>query len=144
MFTQCQHTPFSSALPNGFNLHGMNEDISPDMQRFFLAAMKHTSARTWADIGRLINETDQNLTNWKRRGIPENKLLSLAEFVNANPYWIRDGGDIPMINVYKFDKDTEDLLRVSESLPPNYKRFLIQEGASLAELAANTKNNGTK
>lgn len=144
MFTSCQHTVFSFNRESPPMLHKMNDDITPDMQRFYEAAMKHTNAKSWADIGRLINESDQTVTNWKRRGIPESKLLDVATAVKANPYWIRDGGDLTMTNIYAIDKDLSDLLRVAEPLPKNYKRFLIQESVALAELVSKPKPNGTQ
>ena len=124
-------------------LHSMKEDTAPDMLRLFDAAIQHTSARTWAEIGRLIDESDQTLTNWKKRGIPEGKLLDVAAKVKANPYWLRDGGDLPMINVYTIDRDLGDLLRVAEPLPQDYKRFLVQESIALTKLSK-PPSNGTK
>lgn len=121
----------------------MNEDIAPDMQRLFDAATENTNAQSWADIGRLIDESDQTMTNWKKRGIPEGKLLNVAAAVKANPYWLRDGGDLPRINVYTIDKDLGDLLRVAEPLPQDYKRFLVQESVALAKLSK-PPSNGTK
>lgn len=109
-------------------------NIHPQMDRLKLAAQQNRGCDTWADIARLLQTTDQVLTNWKKRGIPTDKLLVIAEDLRVNPYWLRDGGDLPMVIIYPKDKDLVDLYKVAEKLPHEYRQLLTEQGSTLVKL----------
>ncbi len=46
---------------------------------------------TPSDLGRLINESSQTLTNWKNRGLPASKITKLAKAVGVLPEWLETG-----------------------------------------------------
>lgn len=46
---------------------------------------------TPADLGRLLNESSQTLTNWKTRGLPGSKITKLAKAVGVLPNWLESG-----------------------------------------------------
>lgn len=112
------------------------------MERLFIAAQSHCGCDSWADIGRLLDESDQTMTNWKTRGIPKEKLLEIAEKVRVNPYWLRDGGNQPMVVRYSMDKDLIDLLNVAEELPHDFRQLLTSQGIGLAQHAKKTDKKG--
>jgi len=59
------------------------------------AAEKLHGLKTHVDVGKLIGQYDQMLTNWKARGIPSKEVLNIAKALGCNPYWLRDGaGDM--------------------------------------------------
>lgn len=115
--------------------------MNTDMDRLMYAASLRGCV-TWADLGRFIGESDQVITNWKSRGIPPQKILALAELVKVNPYWLRDGGDVPMVIQYVMDKDLVDLIKVAEKLPHEYRQHLTGQGADLVKLTAAEKKEG--
>lgn len=111
------------------------------MDRLLIAAQKNTKVKNWADLARLLSESDQVLTNWKKRGIPKEKLMAVAELVRANPYWVRDGGEHPMEFIYAMDQDLQTLLKVAQHLDHKYRGSLIQVGLAFNE---STDENGTE
>lgn len=71
------------------NIHLMQ----PDMARLYKAVdllYPHFDFKT--DLGRLLQESEQTLKNWEKRGIPGNKLLAICRSIgHLNPYWIETG-----------------------------------------------------
>ena len=66
------------------------------------AAEKLHGLKTHAEIGKLIGQYDQMLTNWKTRGIPSKEVLDIARAIGCNPYWLRDGtGNMEFVNEHK-------------------------------------------
>jgi phage repressor protein C with HTH and peptisase S24 domain len=48
-----------------------------------------------ADMARLMNVLEQNLTNWKRRGVPKDVIVQLQNDWGLNINWVRTGdGDM--------------------------------------------------
>lgn len=50
--------------------------------------------RTWSDLGRAINATEQRMYNWRtpdRRGFPRNVLPGVSDFISRSVDWILTG-----------------------------------------------------
>ena len=60
-------------------------------ERMMEAAEKLHGLTQQAEVGRLIDQYDQIMTNWKTRGIPNKELLNIAEKLGCDPFWLRDG-----------------------------------------------------
>lgn len=71
------------------------DEMKPDAKRLLDAARELRGLESFADVARLIGESDQTLTNWKRRGVPKNKILSISEKLGCRPQWL-DTGELPM------------------------------------------------
>lgn len=70
--------------------------------RMMEAAKKLHGLNTQAEVGKLIGQYDQMLTNWKTRGIPNKEVLDIARAIGCNPYWLRDGtGNMELLNSHK-------------------------------------------
>lgn len=61
------------------------------MIRALEAAKERQKATNWAELGRLLGESDQTITNWKSRGIPRGKLLTIARAIGCSVEWIEMG-----------------------------------------------------
>ena len=44
-----------------------------------------------AELARFLNESDQTIHNWSKRGLPKTKVFDLAMKVGCNGVWLRDG-----------------------------------------------------
>lgn len=134
----CQHTVFSFCSEFAHTLDYMDEkNTHPQMTRLRIAAEQNCGCESWADIARLLDTTDQVVNNWRRRGVPTAELLAIAEKLRVNPYWLRDGGDLPMVLIYPKDKDLVDLYKVAEKLPHEYRQLLTEQGSTLVKLTTN-------
>ncbi len=79
LFNQCLSAP-----------HKIDK-MKEDMQRLLAAAEEIKQIKSAAELGRYIGESDQAITNWKRRGIPGSKLLDVSAKIGVNPVWIKTG-----------------------------------------------------
>jgi len=104
------------------------------MLRLMEAARNNCGCSSWADLGRYIGESDQTLTNWKTRGIPADKYLSLAAMVKTNPYWLESGNEHLRTVYPTADESIAELVHVAEELPEEYQRHLIKQGKDLVDL----------
>lgn len=62
--------------------------------RMMEAAEKLHGLKTPTEVGKLIGQYDQMMTNWKTRGIPNKELLDIAKAIGCDPYWLRDGAGV--------------------------------------------------
>lgn len=67
--------------------------MKEDFLRLLSAAMEYhpTRVRSPADLARFLNESDQTIHNWSKRGLPKTKVFDLAMAVGCNGVWLRDG-----------------------------------------------------
>lgn len=67
--------------------------MKSDYERLLDAAREKFQGvvETPSDLGRLIDESSQTLTNWKSRGLPSSKITKLAKIVGVYPAWLEDG-----------------------------------------------------
>lgn len=67
--------------------------MKEDFLRLLSAAMDYypTRVRSPADLARFLNESDQTIHNWSKRGLPKTKVFDLAIKVGCNGIWLRDG-----------------------------------------------------
>lgn len=64
-------------------------DETTDMERLLMAAKaRYPHIRTFADIARHLDVSEQVLTNWKNRGIPAAQIFELSEEFCCNPRWL--------------------------------------------------------
>lgn len=69
--------------------------IHEQMQRLYQAAKKLKGIEKKADLGRLLDVSDQNLNGWEKRGISEGGLLTAQIVLGCDAVWLRDGtGDM--------------------------------------------------
>lgn len=108
--------------------------MKDDVKRLFDAARANCWKERSVEVAELLGESEQTLTNWKKRGIPKDKLLEVAERVRVNPYWLRDGDPVPMDPPYPMEKDIVDLLKVAEMLPHEYRQHLTEQGTLFVKL----------
>ncbi len=129
MFSQCQHITFSTAV-----YHAGNFATMTDMDRLLAAAVQNLNIQpdSWADLARVLNQSDQVINNWRSRGIPAYKLMDVAQLVKTDPYWIRDGGGDPPVIVR--DPSLKEILRCAEPLSEYAKQAAIKEISAIAEL----------
>ena len=59
--------------------------------RLLEAAKILKQAERAAAVARLLNISEQVLTNWKTRGIPAEKITIIAKTLGCRPYWLEDG-----------------------------------------------------
>lgn len=44
-----------------------------------------------AEVGRMIGETEQTMSNWKARGVPKSKHVALAGVIGCSAEWLATG-----------------------------------------------------
>lgn len=67
------------------------ERMTPDAKRLLDAARDLKHLKSFADIGRLLGESDQTMTNWKRRGVPKEKTVDICLKIGCRPEWLETG-----------------------------------------------------
>jgi phage repressor protein C with HTH and peptisase S24 domain len=93
MFTQyatsCETTPCLLGVASA--------TMKSDYERLLDAAREKFPGvvETPSDLGRLIDESSQSLTNWKSRGLPKSKITKLAKIVGVSPDWLESGEGEP-------------------------------------------------
>lgn len=115
------------------------------MNRLLFAAKELKGIESPAELARLLNISDQVLTNWKSRGIPRKEIMDIAEAIGCNPYWLRDGNGLIRV-VYAQDTEQELTLMAMRKMQKEEERYMVKIGNSLAEQApdADTNRNGTQ
>lgn len=68
--------------------------MSKDFDRLMLAARTIHKCETPADAARFLDVSDQVMTNWKARGLPQERILLLAKKIGCNPFWLESGEGI--------------------------------------------------
>lgn len=63
--------------------------VSDEMQRVEAAVRKKGKNLAW--LADQINVNNQDLNNWKNRGIPKNKLILVADFFHWSVDWLLRG-----------------------------------------------------
>lgn len=113
------------------------------MDRLLLAAQQIKGIGRFADLARLLNESEQLLNNWTRRGIPAARILSLSKIIGCDPYWLESGEGVMRLS-YVNDKKINVVLEAMQQLPEYKKDILVQTSTALAESANQNSHNGTK
>lgn len=73
------------------------ETMKPDAKRLLDAARDIHKLKNFADVARLIGESEQTLSNWKKRGVPKAKTVSISGKIGCRPEWLEMGA-LPMID----------------------------------------------
>jgi hypothetical protein len=60
-------------------------------ERLLKAARELRRVDTVADIARILSVSLQTMQHWKRRGVPDGKLVEIEEKIGALPKWITTG-----------------------------------------------------
>jgi phage repressor protein C with HTH and peptisase S24 domain len=87
-----------------FTITNMKKDaeIHPTLLRVIEAGNALKKIRTQADLARVLNIQDQNVTNWSSRGVPSKVATQLQDMWSCSASWIMTGnGDmlLPSVNV---------------------------------------------
>lgn len=82
-----------------FNIGASSADklnkMDKSYERLLQAAKELKQLKNAAEVARKLDITDQTIQNWKRRGVPDSKLLKIEEKIGALPSWIATGaGDM--------------------------------------------------
>ena len=94
-----------------------------------------------ADVARLLNISEQVMTNWKSRGIPADKITKVAKTIGCRPYWLEDG-DGEMLDVtYNLSNQQSHVLKAMQNMDEYQQTVLTKITNSLVEPE---KPNGTK
>lgn len=73
------------------------DDMTPDAKRLLDAARELKNLQSYADIARFLGESNATMTNWKRRGVPKEKTVSICVKLGCRPEWL-ETGNMPMVN----------------------------------------------
>lgn len=117
-------------INSGFNLLAMN----PRYSRLLQAAKVLKHAEKPVDVARLLNISEQTLTNWKSRGIPDKEINTVSRAISCHPYWLENGDGDMEDGFYVRDEKLKQLLKIAQELPEYAKDKAIRELADLAEL----------
>ena len=78
--------------------------MATDFDRMMEAAEVLCRCKSQTQVGELLelgDNADQILTNWKSRGIPKSRIISIATILGCNPYWLINGsGEMTMTVEY--------------------------------------------
>lgn len=66
-------------------------EMDESYERLLKAARELKRLDTVADIARLLNVSLQTMQHWKKRGVPDGKLVEIEEKIGALPKWIMTG-----------------------------------------------------
>lgn len=128
-------------------------DESTDMGRLLIAARaRYPDIKIFADVARHIGVVDAVLTNWKKRGIPANKIFELSEIFSCNPRWLATNeGEMREIssNQFGINLDEVNLKKIKyfkeKIIPMSDEEFLARKELSeqadrVAEIARGKKS----
>lgn len=108
-------------------------DMHPTFARLLEAGAKIKHLDSQTKIARLLNISDQVITNWKSRGVPEKMFIKVSRAIGCHPFWLEDGhGDMVFGNAnYGYDKMTPALCVNEPSIhaissPPADERIILQ------------------
>lgn len=88
------------------------DEMKPDAKRLLDAARDIKRLKNFADIARLLEESEQTLTNWKKRGVPKGKTVAICQKLGCRPEWL-ESGDGPM---------TTEPTNIHAAHPPHEKK----------------------
>jgi hypothetical protein len=94
-----------------------------------------------ADLARLLNISEQNVTNWKKRGIAKDTLIELSDRFGFRIKYVTDrDGEMFHQPVYKINSPEQKMHMVMQNLDEATKYKAVRLVNSLAE--PNEDNNG--
>jgi SOS-response transcriptional repressor LexA len=67
------------------------DEMKPDAKRLLDACRDLKHLKNFADVARLLGESEQTLSNWKKRGVPKNKTVEICGKVGCRPEWLETG-----------------------------------------------------
>jgi hypothetical protein len=65
--------------------------MKPTFERLMRAARELQKKTTPSEVGKLIDESDQTMSNWKGRGVPKAKHIDIAKTLGCDPEWLATG-----------------------------------------------------
>lgn len=92
----------------------MNDKLGKEQVDRLLMAVKskHPEVRNLADLSRILNTTQQNITNWINRGIPRSKTIEYSTKFGCSIAWL-DKGDGEMTDGGRQDNNIqEEILQI--------------------------------
>lgn len=87
--------------------------------------------------------SEQRLTNWKTRGIPDAELNKICRKIGCHPFWLEDGdGDMVFNNL--INGEIKMAVELMQPMPEYAKKAAIKELTQVAELISQAQSAGTK
>jgi hypothetical protein len=91
MFSFPSNTTFNNTLFSSGKLKRMsksNAPVHPSLERLLLVAAEVAKTRGPAAVAAALNESEQTVTNWKRRGVSKAGALKAQDVYGCSPNWI--------------------------------------------------------
>ncbi len=124
--------------------------MHPTAERLAKAAKELKGKVRPVEIGRLINESEQTISNWKARGVPSAKFVDIAVALGCRPEWLAHGhGSMTEITGYlsASESGSDGLIasianRAQQSTPPGQYTHPDKTIAQIVALLENTDDVG--
>lgn len=101
-----------------------------------------------ADLARKFNVPDQNVNNWKNRGIPSHILIELSDEWKFRLKYVKDGDGQMFDQNINLTNELKTHLMVMQELPEYARTEVIRDAIKTAELITKAttaaKENGSK
>lgn len=65
--------------------------MDPTFERLMLAAKELQKKNSPSEVGKLIGESEQTMSNWRHRGVPKAKHVDIARTIGCDPEWLATG-----------------------------------------------------
>ncbi|WP_137719334.1 bacteriophage CI repressor [Methylobacillus flagellatus] len=109
-------------------------------ERLIEAAQQIKNCNGPAETARLLNVSDQVMTNWKNRGLPKNKLMGISKVIGCNPFWLEDGTGEMISADYSLTRQQRTVLKAMQQMSSYEQDNMVKIGNSLAEPDKNGKS----
>jgi len=98
-------------------------------ERLLQAASELHGCKGPADAARLLQISDQVLTNWKNRDVPAKELLTVARIIGCDPFWLETGESEMVTGQLVRDENLKRLLAAAQGIPD----YAVQEAIARIE-----------
>lgn len=73
------------------DMENKEKPIHPTLERLMLAAQELRGITSFAQLARVLDETDQTINNWKNRGISSKGLVKAQKHIGCSATWLSTG-----------------------------------------------------
>jgi DNA-binding Xre family transcriptional regulator len=118
-------------------------EMDPKYSRLLEAARRLKNLENPAQIARALNMSEQRLTNWKTRGIPNGELNKICRTIGCHPFWLEDGGGDMIFNNL-IDGDIKMAVELMQPMPEYARKAAVKELTQVSELISQAQSAGSK